>query len=239
MALAMTLQEIRDFVRSHLDVDIEELPNALLDRFIQDGASRIERSAVALGGRWSFREVEYTLTVAANTQDYDLDAHADLITPAALAYIDEVRGSNWTLAPRDHRTIRAQYRASTTSTSANPRYWSLWGRHVYLWPKPSAATEVFVLGIRKQTDWIATNGLPDFPSEFHDIIASWALNRGYAQQDDFETAAFFREEFKETLRDRARPYILGNDAPGFQINGEGRPPLVTRNESGLPYTWEQ
>lgn len=236
MSLAMTLQDIRDFVRDHLDVDDEELPNSLLDRFIYDGANRIERSAIALGGRWAFREVEYTLPVLADTQSYDLDTHTSLDDPATLAYVEEVRGQNWTLQPEDHRAMRARYRVSSTATGT-PSAWSQWGRFIYLWPTPDTAASYYILGTRKQADWLVVNDSPDFPDEFHELLGWWALNRAAAQQDDLETSEFYRAEFKEILRDRSRPYLLGNDSPVLQMNGASsvyRP----RTESGLTYDWE-
>lgn len=234
--IAMDLSEIRAFVRDHLDVDDVELPDSLLDRFIIDGSDRIERASVALGGRWSFREVTYSFTVVAGTQAYDLDTYAGLDggNEAPLAYLDEVRGPTWSLLPADHRAMRARDSATSPATGT-PRWFTVWGRHLYLWPKPAAGGTYSVLGTRQGKEWVGTNAAPDFPAEFHELIAHWALNRAYIQQDDIELATIYREEFAQTLKERATPYIIGNIAQPFSLNGANRNERVTTNPSNLVY----
>lgn len=220
--MALSLQNIRDFVRDHMDTDEEELPNSLLDRFIQDGSDRIDNYSRT----WGFRAVEYTLPVVSGTQSYDLDSEATLIAPAPLRDIVDLRGPSFTLTPSDHRLERE--RASTTANSGTPRAWTLWGRSLYLWPVPSATADYTIIGYREATDWISVNDSPDFPDTFHELIAWWALNRAYAFLDDPEMSAFYRDEFALELRGRAKKYLTGADSAPFVMGG-GRRGLTTNN----------
>lgn len=235
-SIAMNLTDIRAFVRDHLDVDDEELPNSLLDRFIIDGADRIERASVALGGRWSFRQVTYAFNSASTQQAYSLDTTSGLggagIIPLAL--VEDVRGPTYSLTPSDHRAQRARYSTSAASTGT-PRWFSTWGRSLYLWPTPSGAEAFQVSGYRQGNDWVSTNAAPDFPDEFHELIATWALTRSYIQQDDPEMAAFLRDEFAHTLKERAAPYIYGDDQQPFALNRSSSTQQITTNPSGLVY----
>lgn len=240
-SIAMDLAEIRDFVRNHLDVDSEELPSAILDRFIIDASDRIERASVALGGHWTFRQVTYPFNVVNGTQSYDMDVYTGLAgtgegqTP--LAFLEEVRGSNWSLLPEDHRAMRARY-TLTNPSSGTPRWFTTWGRKLFLWPSPTESETYDASGYRKGIDWVSANAAPDFPAEFHELIAVWALNRSYLHQDDLELAAFFREEFALTLKERALPYIMGNSVQPFTINAMASSRQLTTNPSGLVYPFQ-
>lgn len=226
----MSLADMRTFVRDHLESDVEELPNSLLDRFLYDGSNRIENFT----RKWSFRAVEYTLPVVSGQQTYDLDTVASLISPAPLAFITDVRGENWTLKPQDHRAMRAVRPASITS-QGTPTRWSQWGRTLYLWPTPSVTADYTILGYRQGLDWIASNSSPDFPEAFHELIAWWALNRAYAFLDDPELSAFYREEFGSELRGRAKHYVHATTAQPFVMGG-GTTDVVRDNGLG-PLRW--
>lgn len=46
--MAMTLQQMRDYIRLHLDLDEDDLPNTLIDIFIREGSKRVERAEIAV-----------------------------------------------------------------------------------------------------------------------------------------------------------------------------------------------
>lgn len=231
MAQAMSLADIRQFVRDHLDSDDVELPNSLIDRFIYDGSQKIEKYSRT----WDFRAVEYMMTTVADQRTYDLDTEASLISPAPLADITAIQGPSFELKPADHRRMRVRF-PSNADSSGTPTWFSLWGRTLYLWPKPSTATAYTVIGYRQGLDWIASNSSPDFPDDLHQLIAWWALNRAYVFLDDPELADFYRQEFDRELRMRAREYLTAPDAEPLVINGgtDGGGPAPFRAR----YDWE-
>ena len=214
----MSLAEMRAFVRTHLDVDSEELSDDLVDRFIQDASNRIE----SYSKTWAFRQVEYTITTVDGVQPYTVFADTGNVAGISLPLTDvvEIRGQDWSLKPADHRRMRRVYTQATTATAETPYYWSRWGTEIYLWPEPSAATALDLLGYRKIRDWVGLNESPDFPYEFDELIAWWALNRGYAFLDDPEMASFYREEFYTELKERARPHINSEEASFVVAGGD-------------------
>jgi hypothetical protein len=231
MTQALSLADIRSFVRAHLDSDEDELPNSLVDRFIYNGSNRLEQYSRT----WTFRAVEYTFTTIADTRTYDLDTTSGLTAPAPLSDVVALQGPSFELKPADHRAMRVRY-PSNADSSGNPTWFTVWGRTLYLWPKPSTAIEYAVVGYRHGLDWISTNSAPDFPDELHELIAWWALNRAYVFLDDPELGAFYRDEFDRELRIRARPYASAQDAQPLVVNGgtEGGGPLPFRAR----YDWE-
>ena len=231
MARAMSLADIRQFVREHLDSDDVELPNSLIDRFIYNASEKIEKYSRT----WSFRAVEYQFTTLPDKRTYDLDTEIGLVDPAPLQDVVAIQGPSFELKPADHRHMRMRF-APNHDSSANPEWFSVWGRTLYLWPKPSGAVTYTVMGYRRGTDWIAANSAPDFPEELHELIAWWALNRAYVYLDDPELGSFYRDEFERELRIRARDFYTAPDAEPLIFNGgtEGGGLLPFRAR----YDWE-
>lgn len=234
---SMDANAIRQFVWSHLDVDSEELSADLLNVFMRDAVIRIisffDESPIWL-------QVDYSFNTVANQQSYDLDSTIGLITPQPLQVVDEVRGPLYSLTPRPHRQIRSEYRVD--APASRPQNYSIWGRKLYLWPKPADAETYNILGIRRPDwDWITSGtATPDVPEEFHPLIAQWTLSRAYAQQDDPEMADFYRSEFTSELSNISTRWINNLTAQPLIMNG-GRisePYRTQRTLGPLTYPWE-
>ena len=234
---AMTVSDIRSFVYSHLDVESDELPSSLLDVFMRDAVIRII-SFFNESPTWL--QVEYSFTTVPEQQAYSLDATSGLTTPTPLQAIDEVRSPLFSLTPRSHRQVRASYR--TDAPSGRPQDFSVWGRTLYLWPKPVDAEAFSVLGVRQPDwDWVSSGSTtPDVPEEFHPLIAQWTLSRAYAQQDDPEMADFYRGEFVSELGNIASRWTANLTSQPLVMNGGRRSEQyrTARTLGPLIYTWE-
>lgn len=231
----MALADIQTFVRDALDVDTTDLTDSVLNLFIQDGFDKVigyfDESP-------TFYQVEYSFQSTPGKQDYTFDT--DLPTsPTPLQSIDDIRGDTWSLRPADHRQIRAVYRQSAPQQT-RPTEFSVWGRTLFLWPIPDTAATFFVTGIRQPQDWITAAGTPDCPPDFHNLIALWALGRGYMQQDDIYTGSFLRDEFYTELANRAGRYLHANDAQPILVNSTRKPDKwrTERVLGPLIYDWE-
>lgn len=233
----MTLQDMRDFVRSALDTDAVDLPNALLDRYIIDGSNRVNSHS----NEWTFRAVDYTFVTQAGKQAYDIRSSARV---SGITYpiidIEDVRGSNWSLTPKDHAETRKKYRASTLLKAANPSIFTQWGDSIYLWPTPSGVVNISITGYRDVIDWVSMNLTPDFPEDLHELIAWWALNRGHAREGDPQMSDFYRGEFEAALKTRADQWTMGLDTQPLVVGGRDTPEQWrARNGMGpLIYGWE-
>src|SRR5690348_16327402 len=107
---SMTLDDMRNFVYDSVDTHANDLPTSVLDRYIIDGAERVESFSDA----YSFRQVDYTITTTAGVQSYDVrsDSRVQGVT-FPLRSITDARGDNCSLKPDDHRTMRARYAVSS------------------------------------------------------------------------------------------------------------------------------
>ena len=229
----LTVQDIYDFVWTHLDVDDSDLPESLLDHWMKDAHIRII-SFFDESPTWL--QEEYTFSTAVDVQGYDLDD----IGTIPLHVVDEIRSPNFSLTPRSHRQVREQYRVD--APSGRPQEFSQWGRTIYLWPKPSSIEVFYILGIRNPDySWVGEVAEePDLPEEFHQLIAQWTLSRAYAQQDDPEMANFFREEFARELKNVASRWMSNLTALPLIMNGGRRHEAyrTQRNLGALIYDWE-
>lgn len=220
---SMTLQGIRDFVRTHLDVDEDDLPNVLLDQFVFEGSTRVARAEK----RWPFYAESWTLMTVADQSDYTF-----AFIGGGLDQVQSIRSENYDLQWLGRDESHGYWPPNTT-TSGEPRYWSVWGSTLRLHPTPDAEYELTIYGFREAEDWVAdgAGGVPDFPEELHNTVTTWALARAYSHQDDPEMAAFYMDLFSnelDTIRSRiidtpaAQPLVLNGRAGGSFSMGRPR-----------------
>ena len=220
--MALSLQEIRDYVRLHLDLEEDDLPDQVLDVFIRDGSKRIERAEP----RWPYFETAVELaqsasTVAKNTISADLDQ----IT--AIRYSDS---SAWPPLVWIGHDAFSDQQASRPSATGRPLYFSEWGGIVYFFPAPDVAYNIEVQGYRKATDWVAAGAgaEPDLPDELHNTVATWALARAYLQQEDPELGAVYERQFSDELNEFRRRLVITPHNQPLVLNGGAAPSPVQR-----------
>ena len=201
--MGYTLDELRIYVRQHVDLDESEIPNALLDVWARDASIKIARTRK----RWPFFETSWTLTTVDGQRDYPLSN----LSPNC----DEV-----TSVVRDDR--RLQYMGRDEAEAAYLPYqtsngfvtfYNVWADTLRLYPTPSGADVLQLRGYRKVNDWVAdgAGGEPDFPDDFHDAIRLYLLGMAYLQQEDPEMAQQFIGAFNAEMDVLKKQY---GDAPG-------------------------
>jgi hypothetical protein len=223
--MAMTLQNLRDFVRSFLDLDTTDLPDSLLDVFLLEGADRISRG----GLRWNFYQASYTLVTTPSDPTY---TYAEI--GSALDSVDSLVGNNRLLQRRSHEELEEQF-AFSSATGA-PTFWSTWNSTVYLWPTPGAAYTYTVRGYRKPTAMVAAGSTPDMPEELHRLVGIWGCVRAYENQDDDIMANMLLSSFEQQLAVIRKRYEAFDRGGSTVLGGKRTPDLVPLNR--LRYSWE-
>lgn len=187
--MAMTLQQIRDYVRDHMDLEEDDLPNHVLDTFIREGSRRIERA----DAHWPFYQAITTFTLSPEQGRIKLAEVADDLDKLVLLK----RGDDQLLR---YVGVRELMQLRETRRS-RPTYWTQWGDTLIFWPTPDTEAEIQLLYYRRPHDWVAdgAGGVPDMPEELHEAIASWALAHAYAQQEDPEMAALYIQKWQDQL----------------------------------------
>jgi hypothetical protein len=211
--MAFTLQQIRDYVRSYLDLDDTDLPDNLIDAWATEGSLLIERAEK----RWPFYESTWSLNTTSGVAEYEITAALgsdvrELVSCTGPRYelhwisTDEAN-ARWTVA---------------ADTSGDPLYWSTWGTTtITLWPTPTDAETFTFRGYRAPSDWVldGAGGTPDFPADLHHALVAFVLARAYLQQEDEALGHENMRIFEASLSAFQRRM---NDLPGNQpmvLNG--------------------
>lgn len=224
--MALNLQQIRDYVRSHLDIEIEDLPDAVLDVFIAEGFHRCFRAE----RRLPFYRKRWDLTTTASTSAYELTSIAEDIEEIAA-----IQGPRYNLRWIGADEADRAFPLNVTS-EAEPYFFTVEGDTLYLYPTPNDAYNLVVKGYRTPADLIAggTGAEPDLPVDLHNTVATWALARAYGQQDDPEMASMYERQFADEINlFRRRLNSMPMQQPIVLNGGSG-----VGTPSRLRYDWE-
>lgn len=200
--MALTLNLIRTFVRTHLDVEQDDLPDTVLDAFIREGSKRIERAEA----RWPFYETFWGFSAGVNPiglyPKSGIAADIDQIASIANGTFGQL---TWLGFDAFTELTRQQ-----SGASGRPVYWSEWADNLVFFPAPDATYNLTIRGYRKPLDWVATGtgGVPDMPDELHNTVQTWALSKAYAQQEDPEMSALYERQFSDELNEFRRRLVV-------------------------------
>jgi hypothetical protein len=226
--MAYTLDELRVYVRQHLDLDESEVPNSLLNVWARDASIKISRTRK----RWPFFEASWVLNAEAGVSDYDLTDLALFDPP-----VDEI-----TSIVRDDRRLvymgRDEAEAAYLPYQEHGGYvtfYNIWNNKLRLYPTPEGADTLYLRGYRKVTDWVAegSGAVPDFPEDFHDAVRLYMLAMAYMQQEDIEMAQQFVGAFNAEMDVLKKQY---GDAPGaYPLVLGGGPRVRVPNRLHFPF----
>lgn len=223
--MALTLGDIRTFVRTHMDLDVEDLPDAVLDIFIREGSKRVEQAE----SRWPFYETFGVLTTTPGVADYDITTELNDNFDQLVSLTSSDGPLTWVGA--DQFTYLA-----LDSGTAIPTHFSQWGQTLSLWPTPNSAYSLGARYYRLPGDWTAAGagGTPDLPDQLHNTVAVWALAKAYAQQEDPEMAQLYERQFADELQTFRRRIAETPHPQPLILNGGSR----VRRWGRLRYDWE-
>lgn len=221
-----TLANFRSFIREHLDLSTEELPNSLVDEFIRDACNGID----AFSRSWTFQANIWELGLVQGQSTYTSEDLVDTsdVGSFELQKIDRIYKSDGT-------QLKYQSRGKNKASTAQgePVSWGRWGERITIRPVPDQAYTLEVYGWRKAYDWIGDS--PDgtevspYPWEFDGPIRQWALGRAYAQQEEGATATSYYDLASYNLGILERKYetidpmqdlrmAMGEDVMGEEVD---------------------
>lgn len=234
----MQISEMRTYIRGILDIDVSDISNDILNRFIGEGYDQVVYSEK----RWPFYEVETTFDTVGNTKDYDLKTDGAVLTTglrdiAALRTDDHVL----TYVGRDDGDM--VYPLDSNSTG-DVWYFSNWAEKIRLYPTPSSVQTIYVRGYSKPSAFgagSADSATPsDFDEPFHILFATYGIARAYEQQEDPQMADQYYATFAREL-DNLRARFLDTPSPQPLVLNS-RSASRWRSQSFLPdrlrYSWE-
>lgn len=179
---------MRVFVRTQLDLDETDLPNTLLDVYLQDGYDRV----INLETQWPFFEVLWTLPVPVGSAGVPL--------PVDAREVVSIIGPSGRVSRVDARHAENSWWGVGTSTGT-PIVWTQVGQLLYFYPPPSAATTYQARGYRRPIDWVTqgASAEADADDRLHIPITYYACSVAYAQQEDEVLEATYMNRFRESV----------------------------------------
>ena len=213
-----TVQQWRDFCRLYIDADAEDMPDAVIDGWLEDACRVIRQREVA----WPFFQATGTITTAVYQQAYDAPLSSE---GADFRDIIEITGPWDFLRRLSHREAQTAYFLPNGAMvqSSYPESYSLWAGKIYIWPKPD---KVFTMQVRGYRDLLAWNtgagAVPDLRDEFEPALRDWMIYESLLHAQDPESADIFKKKFDSRLQvlleDQLRPSLFGPVTMGDRFN---------------------
>lgn len=174
----MDIATLRAYVRNHLEVDDEELPDALLNPYLQDAFER----TVALDNRWPRNENTWLLAKVAGASTISLPP--SVLIPSIISVM--THDGSRRLSYITYENAEDMFTENQMVATGDPVYWSAWGREMSLWPNPGldVSYDVAVRGYRQPVWDEAASTIPDIDERLHPAIAYYAMALTYAAQED-------------------------------------------------------
>lgn len=213
--MTTTLAALRSYVRDHLDLSVDEMPNTLVDSFVQDASNQID----GYERNWTFQAGIWELTTLSGQTAYTNDDLVDLSNTGTFK-IQKIA------AIYDHLGNLLPYKGRATSPTGRvagpPGGWTDWGTNISILPPPDASYTLQVYGYRQAAEWIGAS--PDgtevspYPQEFTEVLRQWALGRAYAQQEEGATAVAYYDLANRNLDLLSRKYQATNPIQNLYMN---------------------
>ena len=176
--MTVDVQTIRNYVRNHLEVDDEELPDTLLNPYLQDAFER----TVALDNRWPRNEAVWPVSKVAGMTNVSMPA--DMLASGIVSVMSHDGTRRLTYITQEN--AEDMFTVNTVTATGDPVYWSTWGRELSLWPNPGLDNtyDFTVRGYRQPVWSDAASTIPDVDARLHPAIAYYAMGLAYAAQED-------------------------------------------------------
>jgi len=189
----MTASDLRSTVRDITDLDIEDLPDSLLNLYLRDGYYRI----LDLEKRWVFLEKSFTFSTVANQRAYNIASFTNDPIGQIVSVIDESGiGLSLDMVPFDmaETTYVGAY-----DTSGDPLFYAIWEGQIHLFPKPNNVRTLKVRGYREPTDWVGEDDVVDAAPSLHFALVYYACSRIYQRLEDTVMSSEYKRSFDEAV----------------------------------------
>ena len=170
----MNLSELRDAVRTQMDLDEDDIANSTLDMYIREGYNR----TIQLERRWPFFESSWSVT----------SSGASITVPVTVSGISSIIDVDDNVRLIQIGPELAEDKFYGDISEGTPSYFSWWGDTLTLYPTPSANRSYTIRGWRKPIDWVAGGAASEVDADerLHLPLFHYACSLAYAQLEDTE-----------------------------------------------------
>lgn len=194
----MDVQTLRNYVRNQMEVDDEELPDVLLNIYLQEAFDR----TMAADNRWPRYEKTWELSKVAGNDFITLPP--DLNLPSIMAVMSVTGG--YQLSIINHENAEQSFPPAYSNTAGTPLYVSVWEGRLWLWPSVATdATYDVSLRAYRQPVWSnVASEIPDLDPRLHATLAYFAIALAYAAQEDEILEGVYMARWDRDLKNQIR-----------------------------------
>lgn len=215
---------IRDWVRQQTLVESDDFGDGKLNNVINEGIREISTRF-----DWPWLATSAQITAVADQQAYALPADH------ARTHSIVLRGANRRLREVAPSAAWNEH-GDSMPTGDSTHSFFLWANSLYLLPVPvTGTTNVYDHYYFKAPATLENDvDEPEFASQFHLVVANFAISKVWEREEDFVKASAADDQFDEGVERMARFYLdRALDAP--LIMGERRDYLAGRRSTNTPW----
>lgn len=186
----MNLTELRNVVRSQTQTTAPELPDPLVDVYLQQAFERTINGEVL----WPFYETSWDIIFDPDQATATLPGDVNLSGVMAL-YDPSNNFRLVQIAPE----FGDDHYVGVSSGITTPVQFSLWADQVWLWPRTLAHVDPLTYrlrGYRKPLLWLNASNEPDCDPRFHLCLTHYAVALAYAQQEDEQLETVYMDRWQ-------------------------------------------
>lgn len=212
---------IRDYVRQQTLIESDDWGDDKIDAVINQGLRRLSTRF-----DWPWLAASTTLSVTTGTTSYTLPT--DLRKTASLTRTDKrqrlVEVSPWEILGKWGGDL----------PTGTPTSYFVHGRTMHLDRVPSEDITYTWLYYTTPTMLDNDTDEPEFASEFHLMLADFAIAKAWQREEDFEKAQDAMDSFNSAIEEMAAFYLdLGKDRP--IVLGERRDLIMRQAPNNMPW----
>ncbi len=197
-----TLAELREKVRTQVDVTGLELPDATIDWYLQQAFDR----TTAAENTWPYYQTHWDLTLQPGETTMPLPSDCN---PVSIVSLTSDENYNRPLHMINQETAEDVYFLVPGTISPWVTEFSVWGGDIYLWPPTDypEAQGYTLRGYRLPESMTTTAGQIDADRRLHLPLVNYACALAYAQQEDTTLEATYMERWQRDV-EMARQAIM-------------------------------
>lgn len=212
----MDVQSLRSYTRAQMDVDERDLPDTVLNVYLQEAFDR----TMAMTNQWPRMETTWLISLLPGLTSATLPA--DVNVPGIISVMTVNTG--YRLVYISQEKAEANYAPLSLANDTLPSYFSTWGDQLYLWPRVNKV-DPYDLAVRGYRNPVWTNNaadIPDLDPRLHVTLAYFALSLAYAQQEDDVLEAAYLARWNRDLTQQlkvmlepqhSRPLVMHGGSP--------------------------
>ena len=209
----MDVQELRDYCRAQMDVDDRDLPDGVLNVYLQEAFDR----TMAFTNKWPRNETSWGLSVLSDQPSTTIPADVNIPSIMAVTAVDQ----GYAMVQVEQHLAEQNFAPLNVVSQGTPVFYSVWGDQLYVWPQPlsGAPFDMVMRGYRQPVWDNAASTIPDLDPRLHVTLAYFALSLAYIKEEDEVMEGIYLGRWNRDLTQQLRSILEPSHQRPLVMNG--------------------